>query len=83
MSNQQDIIIDLIVEGRCREAYEELREYWNMPTTWEARKRRIAARNAPSPYPPQTEQEIDARHDRAIRNFSIPDPFVNKSRKPA
>ncbi|AEH88158.1 hypothetical protein [Mesorhizobium opportunistum] len=64
MSPELEEICDLVVEGRCREAYEKARDYYPDMMSWDARARLIAARKAPQARPFPTEAEIDARHDR-------------------
>ncbi|KQU77738.1 hypothetical protein ASD12_18230 [Mesorhizobium sp. Root102] len=69
LSPKLEEICDLIVEGKCHEAYEKARDYCPGLMTWEARARLIAARNAPQAGPFPSEAEIDARHDRAVASY--------------
>jgi hypothetical protein len=70
--DRSEEIADLIVEGRNREAYDLLRDWWGLQS-WDARARLIAARKAPPKQPLPTEAEIDARHDRALAAFTSPE----------
>lgn len=69
MSPELDEICDLIVEGKCREAYEKARDYCPDLMSWDARARLIAAREAPQASSFPAEAEIDARHDHAIASM--------------
>lgn len=69
MSDDIAEALDLIVEGRGREAYEKFRDVYPSLPSWDARTSLIAARKAPQQRPFPTEAEIDARHDRAIASF--------------
>ncbi len=66
MSGWEDELADLLADDRSKDAYEYLRERFYTLPTWEIRRRHVAERKLPSRFPPQTEQEIDARHDRAV-----------------
>jgi hypothetical protein len=70
--SQKEEVADLIVEGRNREAYDLLREYWGLQS-WDARERLIKDRKAPHKRPLPTEAKIDASHDRALATFTPPE----------
>ncbi|TIN41358.1 MAG: hypothetical protein E5Y10_22715 [Mesorhizobium sp.] len=69
MSDDFAEALDLIVEGRCREAYEKFRDVYPSLPSWQARTSLITARKVPQAQPFPTEADIDARHDRAIASF--------------
>lgn len=69
MSVFREEVADLIVMGKCREAYDMLASYWRL-NTFEARKDLIEARNIIPSGPMPTEAEIDAKHDRMWAELS-------------
>ena len=81
MSDDFAEALDLIVEGRCRDAYEKFREIYSTLPSFEKRVRLVAGRKAPQVGPFPSETDIDARHDRAISSFE--DVKRSKARKAA
>ena len=63
MSTFRDEVADLIVMGRCREAYDMLASYRRLES-FEARRNVVEARNVIPSGPMPNEAEIDAKHDR-------------------
>lgn len=65
---------NLLVDGKCREAYEILRDHYPDLYSFEHRKRQVELRRSEAAKPQPPIAEIDAAHDRAMAGFAPPNP---------